>query len=132
MPTSPVEYPCGRTALADVSDSSMRSLLGLGNSSLQDNVTLVNGSDFTTPLPSTTAATTTAAPPPPTNKSTESNLLHEEAVFRPVEAPQNQLTRIVGGEVVIPGEIPWQVITVARLKSKSQVDPHIFFFFLFQ
>lgn len=37
----------------------------------------------------------------------------DEAVTRPVKTPQNQLTRIVGGEVVIPGEIPWQVVPVA-------------------
>lgn len=132
--TTPAEYPCGRTALADVSGTSMRSLHGQGNSSLHDNITSVNSSYSTTPLPSTSTATTplpststaktttatTAVPPTVKNESAESNLVFEEVVSGPVKTPLNQLTRIVGGEVVIPGEIPWQVFKVGVMDTESE------------
>lgn len=39
---------------------------------------------------------------------------------RPIKAPLNQFIRIVGGEVVIPGEIPWQVFKVGVMDTESE------------
>lgn len=110
----PAEYPCGRTALADASASSRRSLYGGDNSSLHTNVTSRNSSDYSTTSPPSTTAVATE-PPPARNGSAQivsrkklpQWALEEAASSTP--RPPTALKRIVGGEVVIPGEIPWQV-----------------------
>lgn len=102
--TSPVDFPCGRTALMEVSAASRRSLFGRGNESLQN---------ATTSPPSAPAGTT--APFPAANESAEHTSRKKRpwwvdrgAEVQTEEKPQ-AFKRIVGGEVAIPGEIPWQV-----------------------
>lgn len=109
--TMPAEYPCGRTALVDASASSRRSLY---NSSLHANITSQNSSDYSTTSPPSTTAVATE-PPPARNESAQSasrkklpKWALEEAALS-TQRPFTPLERIVGGDVVIPGEIPWQV-----------------------
>ncbi|KAM9795117.1 coagulation factor IXa [Neosynchiropus ocellatus] len=101
------DFPCGRTALADVSQGVSRSLLAERNTASPSN----------SPVPSTATPTT---PSPPTNESTENTFLRRLSV-RPLseaEGPTQEsatpFKRIVGGAVVSPGEIPWQVALVAH------------------
>lgn len=112
--TMPAEYPCGRTALVDASPSSRRSLHGRDNSSLHTNITSQNSSDYSTTSPPSTTAVATE-PPPARNESSQivsrkklPQWALEEAASSN-QRPSTDLKRIVGGEVVIPGEIPWQV-----------------------
>lgn len=110
--TSPVEFPCGRTALKEVSAVSTRSLMRRGNSLLPNtSPTSIN----TTTSPYSTPAST-PGPFPATNDSVKNQSRKKLPwwVFRdaevPTEEPATPFKRIVGGEVVTPGEIPWQVV----------------------
>lgn len=112
--TMPAEYPCGRTALADASASSRRSKYGGDNSSLHTNITSLNSSNYSTTSPPSTSAAPTE-PPPARNESAKivsrkklPQWALEEAASS-TKRPSTPFKRIVGGEVVIPGEIPWQV-----------------------
>ncbi|XP_069550455.1 coagulation factor IXa [Brachyistius frenatus] len=110
-----VEFPCGRTALTTVSRVSMRSLFNQVNASLQ-NTTLLTNITTTTSPPSTSAEEPTLS----TNhsvvkhpwKKLPSWVYSETEV--PFEKPLRPFKRIVGGGVVIPGEIPWQVALIAH------------------
>ncbi|XP_034400153.1 coagulation factor IXa [Cyclopterus lumpus] len=110
------EFPCGRTALKEGSAVSTRSLLGRGNSILQN--TLLTSINTTTSPHSTPAST--PVPFPATNYSVENQsrkklpwwVLRDAEV--PTEEPARPFKRIVGGEVVTPGEIPWQVALMER------------------
>ncbi|XP_062281899.1 coagulation factor IXa isoform X2 [Scomber scombrus] len=108
------EFPCGRTALTTLSAASSRSLLPRENASL-DNTTSLTNISTTTSSPSTPASTTESFPA--TNEPVENrprtklpSWVYDEAKF-PAVTPHK---RIVGGEVVIPGEIPWQVGLIAH------------------
>nr|XP_046263163.1 coagulation factor IXa [Scatophagus argus] len=103
------EFPCGRTALMEASSVFTRSLLRRVNASLQNTTSLTNITTTASP-PSTPARTT--APSPATNGSTGSTLWVYSGF--PTERPRRGNKRIVGGEVVIPGEIPWQVALIER------------------
>ncbi|XP_020491514.1 coagulation factor IXa isoform X1 [Labrus bergylta] len=106
------EFPCGRTALTTFSGVSTRSLLG------QINITLPSNTTSTTPPPSTPAST--QAPSTAASDSVRSRSLKKLPLWalRDAEAPSeeqpNVYKRIVGGKVVLPGEIPWQVALIAR------------------
>uniref|UniRef100_A0A3Q4ADY0 Coagulation factor IX n=1 Tax=Mola mola TaxID=94237 RepID=A0A3Q4ADY0_MOLML len=89
------EFPCGRTALTAVSPAITRTLL---NSSLENNMAS---------LPTTPAGPTS---PPAVNISW---WMQSDA-----EVPLRPRLRIVGGDVVIPGEIPWQTALIIRSSGK--------------
>ena len=108
--TSPAEFPCGRTALTPSGSVSTRSLLGHENASLENTTS-------TTSPPSTPAGTTASLPA--TSEPTKIHSRKKLPRWRhfdagPAEEPPKALKRIVGGEVVIPGEIPWQVLYGSR------------------
>ncbi|KAM8732787.1 coagulation factor IXa [Acanthopagrus schlegelii] len=104
------EFPCGRTALTPSGSVSTRSLLGHENASLENTTS-------TTSPPSTPASTTASLPA--TSEPTKIHSRKKLPRWRhfdagPAEEPPKALKRIVGGEVVIPGEIPWQAALIAR------------------
>ncbi|XP_030252093.1 coagulation factor IXa isoform X2 [Sparus aurata] len=104
------EFPCGRTAMAPSGSAFTRSLLGHENASLE------NATSTTSP-PSTPAGTTASLPAtsePTTIRSRKKLPWWRHVGAGPTEEPPRALKRIVGGEVVIPGEIPWQAALVAR------------------
>ncbi|XP_022615712.1 coagulation factor IX [Seriola dumerili] len=113
-----VDFPCGRTALAEVSAVSTRSLFGRENAGLQSTTSLANITTTTTSAPSTPASTTAAFPA--TTDSVENHprkrlplwVLSEAEI--PSVVPIRPFKRIVGGAEVTPGEIPWQVGLVAQ------------------
>ncbi|KAM8910418.1 coagulation factor IXa isoform 3-T6 [Spinachia spinachia] len=102
------EFPCGRTFLTEVSASSRRSVFGP-----QSNTTL-------TSVNATTSPPSAPSPPPAANESAEYQSAeklpwggHGGAEVQAEEAPR-PIKRIVGGDVAIPGEIPWQVALMER------------------
>ncbi|KAM3612100.1 uncharacterized protein V6R79_002594 [Siganus canaliculatus] len=109
------EFPCGRTARTKVAIVSMRSLLGGENGSLL-NTTSLTGINMTTPL----LSAPTSAPPsfPATNESTESQSRKKLPLWASSDGAFSTkptvYKRIVGGEVVIPGDIPWQAALIER------------------
>ncbi|XP_070819308.1 coagulation factor IXa [Chaetodon trifascialis] len=111
------EFPCGRTALTAVGAESTRSLLGRENSSLQNTTSLTSNATTTSP-PSTPAGTTASLPAADGSAGNRSRkrlpLWLYNNTEEPAQAPPRPHKRIVGGEVVIPGEIPWQVAFIAR------------------
>ncbi|CAN9515117.1 unnamed protein product [Ophioblennius macclurei] len=106
-----VEFPCGRTALAEVG-AVRRSLVDHLNASLE-NTTSLSNVNTTTSSPSTPDSTTDF--PLAANGSQEvlPTWLYNDSEVQSEEAIK-PYRRIVGGEVVIPGEIPWQAALVAH------------------
>ncbi|XP_045886912.1 coagulation factor IXa [Micropterus dolomieu] len=111
------EFPCGRTALTVVSKVSRSSLLG----HLQNSTSL----NTTTSSPSPPASTTGSFPDYDydydydyNNKSVVNQTQKKLPLWVyndtevPSEEPPRPFKRIVGGVVVIPGEIPWQVALI--------------------
>ncbi|KAM9376198.1 coagulation factor IXa [Pholidichthys leucotaenia] len=106
------EFPCGRTALKEVSGVVKRSLFRYENVSLQN----------TTSLPDATPNSSTVTSPPSTSASTmqpnSSGDNQDQWKYKvttiPSEEQPEPYIRIVGGGVVRPGEIPWQVALIAR------------------
>ncbi|XP_062249754.1 coagulation factor IXa [Platichthys flesus] len=104
------EFPCGRTAHPPVTSVSKRSLPGPEKStSLSHNVT--------TTSPPSSPASTTESPPDTTDSAKYQGrkrlplwvYLEDEG---PTEKQPRAFKRIVGGQMVTPGEIPWQVALV--------------------
>ncbi|XP_034546287.1 coagulation factor IXa [Notolabrus celidotus] len=110
------EFPCGRTALTSPSLVSRRSLFGSVNVS-HGNSTSLTDTISTTFTPSTSAST---LEPYPTDGTVGYRSVKKLPlwVLRDTEAPTEEQPRphkrIVGGKVVLPGEIPWQVALIAR------------------
>ncbi|XP_029297936.1 coagulation factor IXa [Cottoperca gobio] len=108
------EFPCGRNALAEVSGVYTRSLFYLQNTTTLTNTTTTT---TTTTSPSSTPAST-PAPSLATNDSVKTQFQNTFLVNPDAEVPTEELLkpyrRIVGGTVVIPGEIPWQVALIER------------------
>ncbi|XP_010734903.3 coagulation factor IXa [Larimichthys crocea] len=110
-----VEFPCGRTALTTLRSALSRSLLKKSASLPTTSLTSINS---TTSPPSTPASTTALFPA--TNVSVKKQPLENVSLWvhsdteAPTKVPITVRKRIVGGEVVIPGEIPWQVALIAR------------------
>uniref|UniRef100_A0A669F625 Coagulation factor IX n=1 Tax=Oreochromis niloticus TaxID=8128 RepID=A0A669F625_ORENI len=100
-----VEFPCGRTALTAQSGVYTRSALHYENA----NSTSLTDTN-TTAYPPSTPAPTTVSFMDTRNRRKKLPLW----VYNATEAPVRPYKRIVGGEVVLPGEIPWQVALVAR------------------
>ncbi|XP_063732661.1 coagulation factor IXa isoform X2 [Eleginops maclovinus] len=106
-----VEFPCGRTALTEVSAGHSRSLFSHVNASQQNSTNLTNITTTappTAPPPSTPA--NTLATSPSTNQSRKKLpwwFFHDAKAS--TEEPSSPIQRIVGGTAVSQGEIPWQV-----------------------
>ncbi|XP_060935459.1 coagulation factor IXa isoform X2 [Limanda limanda] len=134
-----VEFPCGRTAHKPVSSVSKRSLPGRENTSLEKSPSLTH--NVTTTSPPSSPASTTESPPASTTESlpasttesppastTESLPATNDSAEYPgrkrlplwvyleaegsTEEQPRPVKRIVGGKMVTPGEIPWQVALV--------------------
>lgn len=125
--TSLVEFPCGRTALTAAAHVSRRSLLGDGNANQHSRTSLTG---LATISPRSTAAGTTA-----TNNSVKPNprkklplWVDSEADDPTEEGPTEETPhpnkRIVGGTVVVPGEIPWQVYNTDVVPLKGMHVVH--------
>ncbi|XP_068182066.1 coagulation factor IXa isoform X2 [Antennarius striatus] len=119
------EFPCGITALTEVSSISTRSLLGHLNATLQNTTASSPTINITmTTSPSPTPASTTTTSFPATNISAETQSpdgleaigdrddLDSSYELDSSEGPLSPFKRIVGGDLVLPGEIPWQVAVV--------------------
>ncbi|XP_074529452.1 coagulation factor IXa [Halichoeres trimaculatus] len=111
------EFPCGRNALTTLYNSvSTRALLDFGNVSLKNNTSHAD-INSTTSTPSTSAFTTT---PYPADDSAGRQPVKRLPLWAlsdavaPTEKQPRPHKRIVGGKVVIPGEIPWQAALIAR------------------
>lgn len=103
--TSPVEFPCGRTALTAQSGVYTRSAFHYENA----NTTSLTDTN-TTPYPPSTPAPTTVSFMDTRNRRKKLPLWVYSDTEAPTEEPVMPYKRIVGGEVVLPGEIPWQVL----------------------
>uniref|UniRef100_A0AAQ6IE99 Coagulation factor IXa n=1 Tax=Anabas testudineus TaxID=64144 RepID=A0AAQ6IE99_ANATE len=131
-----VPFPCGRTALMGVRSISRRSVSRREITNLHNRTSLSNVSAATSP-PSAPASNTVSFPT--TNNSiqqqsvkklplwvyteaedpTEEEPTEEEpTVEYPSEEPPHPFRRIVGGTVVVPGEIPWQVALIAHTSGQ--------------
>ncbi|XP_042348809.1 coagulation factor IXa [Plectropomus leopardus] len=105
------EFPCGRTALKEVSTAFKRSMW---NASLQNNTNITIAASHS----STPASTLTSLPASNDSVENQSDKKLPLRTIRDAEVPTEEqpkpYKRIVGGKVVIPGEIPWQVALIAR------------------
>ncbi|XP_053284181.1 coagulation factor IXa [Pleuronectes platessa] len=109
------EFPCGRTAHPPVSSVSKRSLPGRENTSPERSTSLTH--NVTTTSPPSSPASTTESPPATTDSAVYHGrkrlplwvYLEDEG---PTEKQPRPFKRIVGGQMVTPGEIPWQVALV--------------------
>uniref|UniRef100_UPI0037E75700 coagulation factor IXa n=1 Tax=Semicossyphus pulcher TaxID=241346 RepID=UPI0037E75700 len=110
------EFPCGRTALPSLSAGSTRSLLGGVNANLQ-NTSVTNITSTTSP-PLTPSSTTASLPARNDSAGNRPIKRLPQWVFDEAEVPTEgqpmPIKRIVGGKVVLPGEIPWQAALIAR------------------
>lgn len=113
-----VDFPCGRTALAEGSKAFTRSMLDYENASLENMTSLPSDMASTTPYPSTPASTTEPSHTTEYYVRRPSRKKLPLWVFQTTEAPPvDSRKRIVGGNMVVPGEIPWQVALIARSRG---------------
>ncbi|XP_003970232.2 coagulation factor IXa [Takifugu rubripes] len=105
------EFPCGKTALMQVNSAFRRTLLGRLDSSLENDTAPDNVS--TSPWPPSTPATT-PAPFLLYNISADDKSGETNDTTLPGDEEPEPYRRIVGGDLVIPGEIPWQVALMQR------------------
>uniref|UniRef100_A0A672YRA8 Coagulation factor IX n=1 Tax=Sphaeramia orbicularis TaxID=375764 RepID=A0A672YRA8_9TELE len=109
--TLPDEFPCGRTALTEIGNALRRSVFAF-DESLQNNASVITISTTTPSLP-TSASTTTSIPDTFDSMENETEWMYNNT-DSPTGKPLRPYRRIVGGELVTPGEIPWQVALIAR------------------
>lgn len=107
------EFPCGRTAVRQVISTFRRTLLHRQNSSLENANTTDNISS-STPPPSAPTATTPSFLVTNDDEDDESKGTLPLDTYDTTKDPRDEepkpFKRIVGGDLVIPGEIPWQVL----------------------
>ncbi|XP_040904064.1 coagulation factor IXa [Toxotes jaculatrix] len=107
------EFPCGRTALTAGNTAHRRSFSpGHGNASLHNTTSQTNVT--TTMSPPLTPAPTTAFPATTISAQKHPRKKLPLWVYGYNEQPSGPHKRIVGGNVVAPGEIPWQVALMTR------------------
>ncbi|XP_056145321.1 coagulation factor IXa isoform X2 [Lampris incognitus] len=108
------EFPCGRNILTVILSRSSRSLLSDVNANQQD---LASPTNISTTAPPVLPSASTAVSSPASNASVVANSFNKQLLWVHNQEPPRSIKRIVGGDAVIPGEIPWQVALVARPTS---------------
>ncbi|XP_068596784.1 coagulation factor IXa [Brachionichthys hirsutus] len=107
------EFACGITALTEVSSTFGRSLFGRLNATVLNTTASSPTVSATVTTPPSSTPASNAGPFLATDVSAETQSPNGlESSEDPGDGPLFPFVRIVGGALVLPGEIPWQVAVV--------------------